>query len=82
MDTPLLDRTLDLLSTCSMPTDELAQAAGVGQSWLKKLRRDLREGQEVGDLGVTRVQRLHDYLASLPAANTSPDEASQHETAA
>lgn len=63
MITPLLDRTLQLLSDSgSLNREEIARGAAVGVEWLKKL-----QGGSIADPSVRRIQRLHDYLLAKKA---------------
>jgi hypothetical protein len=59
--TDLLTKTRKLLADCELPLREIAAGAGepVTHDWLKKFAGDYQS-----DPTVTRVQRLHDFLAS------------------
>ena len=59
-DRALLPKTRALLSKCDLPLKEIADGAGVGFEWLRKFKSKSKH-----DFGVGKVQRLHDYLASL-----------------
>lgn len=63
--TDLLSKTRDLLAQTDLPLREIAQGAGppVTYEWLKKFAGDYQS-----DPTVTRVQTLHDFLASRSSA--------------
>jgi hypothetical protein len=58
--TDLLTKTRRLLAECDLPLRDIAAGAGepVTHEWLKKFAGDYQS-----DPTVTRVQRLHDFLA-------------------
>jgi len=53
----LLSNTVHLLSVADEPRHVIAKNAGVGYEWLAKFAQG-----RIPDPGVSRVQRLHDYL--------------------
>lgn len=68
MDTPLLDRTLELLAQSDVPMKEIALGADVEYSWLKQIRRQHLTGKGVGDPGVTRIEKVYKYLSARTPA--------------
>lgn len=68
MEASLLDQTFALLDQCPLPRQEIARGADVGPEWLKKLA-----AREIADPSVRRIQKLHDFLASVAIpAQTAP----------
>lgn len=64
MDTPsLLSRTLALLAADPRSMRIIAEEAGVGQDWLKKLKAG-----EISDPGVTKIERLYRALSKVDVA--------------
>jgi hypothetical protein len=59
MTCDLLTKTLNLLEQTDASAAEICAGANVGQRWLY----DLRSGR-YSDPGVTRIQRIHDFLVS------------------
>jgi len=57
----LLEKTRRLLQGCDLPLREIAERAGppVSYEWLRKFAGDYQS-----DPTVTRVQTLHDFLAT------------------
>lgn len=54
----LLKNTMDLLAAASEPRRVIASKSGVGYEWLAKLAQG-----RIPDPGITRIQKLHDYLS-------------------
>jgi len=59
----LLEQTLDMLANESRSREEIARDTGLGKEWLSKLSRGL-----ITDPGVSKIERLHEYLKSNKAA--------------
>jgi len=55
---PLFERTVELLKSCDLPLAEIATMSGLGYEWLKKLK-----AEQIPDPSVNRIQALHDFLA-------------------
>lgn len=61
----LLDRTKKLLADRGeLSLRQIADGAGVGHEWL----RSFAYGDRIKDPGVTRLEKLHNYLAEYHAA--------------
>ncbi len=68
----LLTRTKKLLDQRGKTSlREIAEGAGVGHEWLKSIAYDNR----IGDPGVTRLEKLHNYLVDLHAARRFQERA-------
>lgn len=66
----LLDRTLGLLEKTNLKQPQIAAGANVSPHWLAKFSQGL-----IPEPGVSKVQRVHDFLSSYEAirAPRSPD---------
>lgn len=56
-----LDDTLKMLEVSRIPRRIIAEETGLGLDWLNKLAQG-----GIGDPGIRRITRLHDYLMAVP----------------
>lgn len=74
----LLEQTYDLLDASDLTYPEIASGASVDVNWLSKFKQ-----RAIGEPGVGKVQRLHDFLVSrLPAASSVPHKSDRGEQVA
>lgn len=58
----LLGSTFQLLDATELTYPQIEAATGLDRNWLAKLKQ-----RRIAEPGVTKIQRLHDYLAAQPA---------------
>lgn len=63
----LLGRTYQLLDATNLTYREISRGTGLDREWLAKLKQ-----RRIGEPGVSKVERLHDFLLRQVATGGDP----------
>jgi transcriptional regulator with XRE-family HTH domain len=67
---PLLPETYRLLDATNLTYRQIAEGCGVDMNWLMKLKQ-----RQIREPGVTKVQRVRDFLTAYAAIRVPPTPA-------
>lgn len=67
----LLERTYELLESSKLTYRQIAEGAGVDIQWFAKFKQ-----RRIPEPGVTKVQKIHDFLSTRSSAVVIPSRRS------